>query len=142
MVSKVFGFEDVSDQISKLGKTLGGRVLRRAAMQGTLPALRAAQAAAPVGDPPYEGKDPYPVRAYTGRLRTPGFLKRNIGRKSFVSFDKRTVTVLIGPKAEAFYGTQFIELGTSKIPRRPWLEPSFRRSIPKINKRFAERLVE
>lgn len=115
-------------------------------MQGMLPALRNAQSNAPVGDPPYQVKgtdrfvDPYPVKTYKGRLRTPGFAKRNVARKAKLSKDRRTVTVMLGVRPEAFYAVQFIELGTSKIPKRPWLEPAFRRSIPELDSRFQERL--
>jgi HK97 gp10 family phage protein len=138
------GVKELSAQLSKMGKAPGGKALRAAAMQAMLPAMRAAQKAAPVANPPYEyggvSKDPYPVRTYKGRLRTPGFAKRNIARKAKVSKDRRSVRVMLGVRPEAFYAVQFIELGTSKIPKRPWLEPSFRNSIPEVNSRFKERL--
>lgn len=128
-MAELEGFKELSNQLSKLGTRVGGRAFRSAALSATLPALRAAQAAAPVGTPPFEsGKDPYPVRSYRGTLRTPGFLKRNIRRKTLISPDKRFVRVMIGPAPEAFYGTQFVELGTSRQPKRPWLEPAFRAS--------------
>lgn len=138
--SKIIGLRELNRKLSLLADKPRGKALRSAALSATLPALRAAQNRAPVGKPPYESGDPYPVRSYKGRLRTPGFLKRNIARKTRVSRDKNSVRVMIGPKAEAFYGTTFIELGTSSIPKRPWLEPSFRASIGAINGRFRARL--
>lgn len=134
--SRIKGLKDLSRQLRRMGERAGGKALRSATLRGSLPALKAARTRAPVGSPPYEGKDPYPVRTYKGRLRTPGFLRRNIGRKSKIASDKRSVKVMIGPRPEAFYGTQFIELGTSRTPRRPWLEPSFRASIPAISGRM------
>ena len=140
-MAKVEGFKELSNQLSKMGAAAGGKALRSAAMSSMLPALRAAQASAPVGNPPFEGgKDPYPVRTYKGRLRTPGFAKRNIARKSKLSRDRRTATVMLGVKPEAFYAIQFIELGTSRIAKRPWLEPAFRRSIPQVEARLKKRL--
>lgn len=140
-MAKIEGFKELSKQLSKMSAAVGGKALRSAAMSATLPAVKAARARAPVGNPPFEsGKDPYPVRTYKGRMRTPGFAKRNIARKSKLSRDKRRVTVSIGVRPEAFYAVQFIELGTSRIPRRTWLEPSFRRSRRQIDTRFKQQL--
>jgi hypothetical protein len=104
----------------------------------------AAIAAAPVGNPPYESKggssDPYPKRTYKGRLVIPGFLKSQIRRRSYISKDKTVASVRIAPTAEAFYGVNFIEFGTAKIAKRPWLEPSFRASVPDMAARLKERL--
>ena len=139
-MAKIEGFRTLTRQLEGMETAVAGKILRGAAMSATLPALRAARAAAPVGTPPYEGKDPYPVKTYKGRLRTPGFAKRNIARKSVLRRDKKGVTVMIGVKPEAFYAVQFIELGTSAIPKRPWLEPSFKSSIPEINARLQQQL--
>lgn len=142
-----FGYKELSAQLSEMGKSLGGAALRSAAMSAMLPALRAAQAAAPQGNPPYgpyaskaKPFDPYPKKTYLGRRVAPGFASRNVARKSKLSSDKTKVLVMLGVYEEAFYAVQFIELGTSKIPKRPWLEPSFRASLPDIDSRFQERL--
>jgi HK97 gp10 family phage protein len=140
MVAKITGFEEITAQLKALGSKVGGQVLRNAAMQATLPVVQAARARAPVGNPPYKGKDPYPVKGYKGGYYVPGHAKRNIARKSVISRDKTQVNVLIGVKPQAFYAVQFIELGTSKIPKRPWLEPAFRSSLPDVQDRFRERL--
>jgi len=47
---------------------------------------------------------------------------------------------MLGVRPEAFYAIQFIELGTSKIPKRPWLEPAFRKSINDVDALFRQRL--
>ena len=139
-MARIEGFEALTKQLKGMGDKVGGKALRSAAMTATLPAVNAAKAAAPVGSPPYESGDPYPVRTYKGTLHAPGYLKRNIGRKSIISKDKRFVKVMIGPKPEAFYGTQFIELGTSRISAQPWLEPAFKNARSSIDSRFRKEL--
>lgn len=141
MPSDIDGFKQLSRQLRELGAAPAGKVVRRAALSAMLPALREAQSRAPVGQPPYEGKDPYPVRTYKGRLRTPGFAKRNVSRKA-VLHDEGGVSVMLGVKPEAFYAIQFHEFGTSSIPRNPWLEPAFRASLPAVNARFRARLKQ
>jgi HK97 gp10 family phage protein len=149
------GYKELDQKLRKMGEAAGGKVLRSAAMTAMLPAVHAANAAAPVGNPPYfypayvsKGpktagrqeaarlKDPYPVKTYKGRLRTPGFAGRNISRKSFISRDKRTVVVMMAPRKEAFYSINYYEFGTSRNPPRPWFEPSFRASIPAVDERL------
>lgn len=138
------GYRELSRQLTAMGRAPGGKALRSAALSAMLPALREAQKSAPRGTPPYSvngrSVDPYPVRTYKGTLRTPGFASRNVARKAKLSSGGRFVRVMLGVKPLAFYAVQFIELGTSKIPKRPWLEPSLRRSIPDVDKRFRLRL--
>ena len=138
------GYKELSKQLSAMGRAVGGKTLRSAALSAMLPALREAQASAPRANPPYEynGRlvDPYPKKTYKGRRVAPGFASRNIARKAKLSRDGRTATVMLGVKPEAFYAIQFIEFGTSRIPKRPWLEPAFRRSLPAVDSRFKEQL--
>ena len=135
------GFKKLSRQLSALGSAAGGRALRNAANRSMLPALKAARAAAPVASPPYiyDGHapvDPYPRKTYKGRLVTPGFASRSVVRRGFISRDKKTATIIIGVRPEAFYAISFVEFGNSRQAARPWLEPSFRRSIGSINSLF------
>jgi HK97 gp10 family phage protein len=143
------GYKELDQKLRKMGAAAGGKVLRSAAMTAMLPAAHAAEAAAPVGNPPYfygpgsktgggsfVSKDPYPVKTYKGNLRTPGYASRNISRKSLISIDKRTVIVMLAPRKEAFYAINFYEFGTSKNPAKPWFEPSFRASIPEVDERL------
>ena len=140
-MAKVEGFKELSRKLSKMGEAAGGKALRSAVMSASLPALKAAKANAPVGNPPFEsGGDPYPVKTHKGRLRLPGFAKRNVKRVSSLSRDKRTASARIGVASEAFYAINFIEFGTAKIKKRPWLEPSFKRSVPAMNQRLEARL--
>ena len=89
VLSQLIGFEDLVRKLNELGAAVGGRVLRSALMTASLPALRSIQAAAPVGTKAH--------RTYKGRLVAPGFLKRNIRRKSLLARDKSRAIVLIGP---------------------------------------------
>lgn len=136
------GGKELARQLRELGAAAGPKLVRRAALQSLTPALRAARAAAPVGNPPYEGgKDPYPTRTYKGRLKTPGFAKRNVARKTLVRKDGKVIAML-GVRPEAFYAVQFIELGTSRIAKRPWLEPAFRSSIGAVDVAFRAKLKQ
>lgn len=114
------GARTLSAQLSALGAIAGGKAARAAAVNAVKPAVAAARANAPVSDRNYLKK------TYKGRPVAPGFLKRNIIARSTIAKDKRTIRVSIGPRKEAFYGTQFIEVGTSTIAKQPWLEPAFR----------------
>ena len=134
----ILGFKKLSRQLSRLGAAAGGKALRNAANRSMLPALKAARLAAPVASPPYtyEGHapvDPYPRKTYKGRLVTPGFARRSVARRSFLSRDKKTASIIIGVRPEAFYAISFGEFGNSRQAAAPWLEPSFRSSIGKIN---------
>lgn len=145
-MAKIEGFEELSRQLSELGTKLGGQALRSAAMSAMLPALRKAQAMAPRANPPYiygnHVVDPYRnlKKTYKGRRVAPGFTSRNIARKAIVSRDKTRVSILLGVKSEAFYALQFLELGTSRIAKRPWLEPAFRATRQQVIERLGARL--
>jgi HK97 gp10 family phage protein len=146
-MASIFGYKELSKQLSALGKSVGGKAFRAAANAAMKPAVAAAKAAAPVGHPPYgpyppktTTQDPYPKPTYLGRLVTPGFASRSVATKVTMSRDKTEVTVMLGVKPEAFYAVQFIELGTSSSPKRPWLEPSFRASLPAVDARFKDEL--
>lgn len=140
MPSEILGYDELSKQLRRLEAAPAGKVVRRAALSAMLPALRQAQADAPVGQPPYRSGDPYPVRSYKGRLRTPGFARRNVARKAILHDEG--VSVLLGVRPEAFYAINFYEFGKSGVPRRPWLEPAFRTSIGAVDTRFRIRLKQ
>lgn len=130
----VKGLKELDRKLRELGAGLGGKTLRSATLQATLPAFNEAKARIPVNDRDYLKK------TYKGRPVAPGFAKRNIARKSRLSSDKRTATAMIGVKPEAFYAVAFVEKGTSKMRRRPWLEPSFRRNRAAMVTRLGDRL--
>jgi hypothetical protein len=43
-------------------------------------------------------------------------------------------------RREAFYAVQFVELGTSKMPARPWLRPAHRRTLVAQQRAMAKSL--
>jgi len=154
----IFGYKELSEELKAMSTAASGAALKIAAREAIKPAVKAARAAAPVADPPYHygagvthtaggtvygtgavrTVDPYPHRTYLGRLVTPGFTRRNVATKITIDKTKTRVNAMIGVRPEAFYALQFIELGTSKFARRPWLEPSFRASIPAVDTKFRE----
>lgn len=152
-MAKIEGYDKLAKQLAALGKAGGGAALRASANAAMLPALQAARAAIPVADPPYhvgagvrrnaDGTttyrtgavrtiDPFPMKTNRGRLVTPGFAKRSLRRKTVLSADKTKATAMVGVLSEAFY-VMFIEFGTRFIPKRPWLEPSFRGAVPAVD---------
>lgn len=68
-------------------------------------------------------------KTYKGRLVAGGFASRNIRRAASLSKDKQKVDVAIGVRAEAFYAVMFVELGTSKMEKQPWLRPAFQSTL-------------
>lgn len=143
----ISGYKELSAQLKAMQAAVAGRAMRAAAVAAMKPALDAARAAAPQGKPPYGPYatrttpiDPYPKKTYKGRLVTPGFASRNVAMRARIYRDGNGVRVSLGVRNEAFYAVQFIELGTSKIPKRPWLEPAFRQSIAAIDARLKTEL--
>lgn len=114
------GLRELDRKIRELGSLEGGKVLKQAANLATTPVVKAARARIPVSD-----RESL-ATTYTGRKVAPGFAKRSIAKKTFLRRDRRSAIALVGVKPEAFYALQYVELGTSKQPKQPWLEPSFR----------------
>ena len=127
------GFNKLSKKLIGLGEKAGGKVLRASATSATLPLWRAAQANAPENDRDYLST------LYTGRKVSPGFLKRNVKRKSWQP-RKTFVKAMVGPTTEAFYGTSFVELGTSKMPAQPWLVPAYNATKGTVLRRLTKAL--
>ena len=59
-----------------------------------------------------------------------------------LSRDKQAAQAGVGVKAEAFYGTQFLEFGTSRIAKRPWLTPALTTRRNEVMDRLKERLKD
>jgi len=131
---QIHGAKELAFQLSEMGKAAGGKALRNAAAAAGRVIVKKAKQNAPVGQWEYPDAKanriirPYPARTYKGNPRSPGYAKRNVAYKTSISRDKTKAFVNIGVRAEAFYALQFVELGTSKLPKRPWLEPAMRES--------------
>lgn len=143
----ISGYRELSAQLTAMGAAAGGQALKSAAFASMKPAQEAAQSAAPEANPPYGPYpsrstpiDPYPKKTYKGRLVAPGFAKRSVAIRAYLARTRDSVKVSLGVAREAFYAVQFLELGTSKIPKRPWLEPAFRGATAAVDARLQERL--
>ena len=140
-MAEIDGYRKLSRQLTAMQGAVASKVLRNAANQAMLPVVKQARQNIPVGNPPYESSrsDPYPVKGLGGKLRTPGFAKRNIARKA-IELRKGGVLAMVGVKPEAFYAVQFIELGKSNAPAQPWLKPALKQAQGSVDQRFRERL--
>lgn len=127
------GFKELSRKLAALSAMEQGRVIRSAATAGGTVVVRKARANVPVGTVPH--------KTYKGRWVSAGFLKRSLKKSSRMARDKQSVTVKIGVKSEAFYGTQFLELGTSRHPARPWLRPALQTSQAEIVAAMREKIL-
>ena len=99
-------------------------------MNAATPVVREARLRIPVGDIEH--------RTYKGNLVAPGFGQRSI-RKSSKIIDVLAV-VSICVRREAFYATQFVELGTQKMDATPWLVPAFENQRDEVERRLADQL--
>lgn len=136
MASVLLGGPELIRKLEALANSLGVKkaesVLRRAAGQAMQPVLKEARATVPVGTEIH--------KTYKGRVVGPGFASRNLISRTKIDRKRQLVRAMVGPSTEAFYITQFIELGTSKIEPNPWLELSLRRRRPEVVKLYSERM--
>lgn len=121
MAFKLKGAAELDRQLQELGAVGAVKVMRPAVREALKPALTKAQSTVPVGSVPH--------RTYKGRLVAPGYASRSLRIAVSVLRDRSAVIGRLGVLKEAFYAVQFIELGTAKIPRRPWLRPAFEATI-------------
>lgn len=115
------GTKFLDDQLKALADPkINSAVLRAGVVAGMRKVLARAKGTVPVGTRAH--------KTYKGRIVAPGFASRSLRVKGTVSRDRQKATALLGVAPEAFYAVQFIELGTARIPRRPWLVPAFEAS--------------
>lgn len=130
----VRGAKELSKKLRALGQKTGGKVLKSAAYSAMLPVLRSAEASAPVDDRSHLRK------TYKGRAVAPGFLSRNIKRHAWLAPGKNYVRVRVGPASEAYYGSLFVELGTSSQAAQPWLGPALERNQGRVLDLFKQKM--
>lgn len=128
----IAGADELRKSLESLKTNVARSALRHASKKAAVVVERAAEARAPVGDMPH--------KTYKGRLVAPGFLARSIHVAVRYLSRKGAVLARIGPAKEAFYGTQFVELGTSKMPARPWLVPAYEESRTEVESTFIHEL--
>lgn len=134
MANEIEGLRELSEKLNELGVTLGGKALRQGTMLATTPAFREIKAGAPVGTRAH--------KTYKGRLVAPGYLKRSIKRKSYLNKRRGSALVRIGVDPEAFYGVQFVELGTKKMDARPFVLEAFKRNRKAMESRLSAMLAK
>jgi HK97 gp10 family phage protein len=131
------GFNKLDAQLKSLADAVGPRradkVLRSSLRFAMTPSKKAAAAKAPVGTQMH--------KTYKGRMVAPGFLSRNL-QVAVTKVRNGKAAALLGPRKEAYYGTQFLERGTSKISPAPWLEPAFEATKGIALQRFAAKLAQ
>jgi len=128
------GFKALDKKLRALGQELGGQALRQSLSAAVTPVVNTIRRNAPVGKVPH--------RTYTGRLVLPGFLSRNIKKRSRLSKDRRRATVEIGVSAEAFYGPLFLELGTKHIAKDEWMTQPFEQGQGVVINRLWRELIK
>lgn len=116
MAGGLEGAAALTKQLEALGQELRGKNLRTVVRAGAAPLLKAAKAAAP------EGTEMH--RTYKGRLVAPGFGKRSVRMVTKLDKTGEKASAAVGVRAEAFYMTQFVEVGTAKMAAAPWLRPA------------------
>jgi HK97 gp10 family phage protein len=126
------GVAELMSKLDALGRLEDGKTLRAAGRRAGRVIVDRARALIPKGTVAH--------RTYKGRLVAPGFASRSIRYVATVSKDKQKVTVLVGVRAEAFYAVQFVELGTSKMGKQPWLRPAFQSTIDQQQSAIADHL--
>lgn len=112
----IHGFAGLDKKLKALGdqKTVI-KITKSAVNKSLTPVVKAARQNVPQGTAPH--------KTYKGRIVSPGFASRNIG-KSVKRFQDK-ISGIVGAKNEAFYAI-FFETGTKHMDKKPWLAKSFK----------------
>jgi hypothetical protein len=117
---QIVGLRDLDRKLNALSAKARGPILLEAVTAAGKKVVAEATARCP------EGEIHRLAKTYKGNLVFhPGFAKRNVAMKAFLSRDKKAASVIIGVRREAFYAINFVELTTSRRTGTPWLQPSF-----------------
>jgi hypothetical protein len=132
---QIEGLDELKNKLKKLSNLDQGRALRAAAGGYGQEVVKNARRFIPRGTEIHT--------TYKGRVVGPGFASRSIRKRVSLSRDKDRAYVTIGVAPEAFYATQFVELGKDKrhkMAKRPWLVPAFEASEASGMSRFKARM--
>jgi HK97 gp10 family phage protein len=132
MANKLEGVAELTRKLNEMGVQVAGKQLRGTARAAMKIVRDKALATIPVGSVPHT--------TYKGRRVFGGFAKRNLRLVSFINKRTGAAEAVVGPSREAFYASQFVELGTSKMPARPWLRPAMVSSESEILKTIGDQL--
>jgi HK97 gp10 family phage protein len=130
-MTEVKGAKELRRKLLSMPEKVQKKVLRNAGTLAINPMVQEAKRSAPVSD-----RDTL-RRTYTGKLIAPGFAKRSIAKKVKLYQGGRFVKAMVGVKPEAYYILQFVERGTSRQAKQPWLEPAFRKTRGAVLSRFS-----
>jgi HK97 gp10 family phage protein len=130
----IAGLRDLQIKLKNMPDKVQNKILRNAATFAVNPLVQEAKRSVPVSDRNYL------ARTYRGTLIAPGFGKRSIAKKVKLYQDGKFAKAMVGVKPEAYYLLQFVERGTSKQPKQPWLEPAYRKTRRKVLTRFQEQM--
>lgn len=135
--SKIEGIDDLRRKLAKLNEHTDVRILASAASYAMTPVVKEAALRAPQGSVAH--------KTYRGRWVAPGHLSRNIIKRTRVNRREGWFTVKIGPRREAYYGSQFVEFGKDKKHKQkpnPWLVPAFESQTDTVIKRFEKKIEQ
>ncbi len=131
-MATIEGLNELSLKLKKLSDGLGVKAMKDAANVAMDKTFLEVKTGAPVGKKPH--------RTYKGRLVAPGYLKRTLKKSSRADRRRGKATVSIKAAPEAFYGVQFLDRGTKKIPARRWFADKFFKNRRQIESTFASEL--
>jgi len=130
MTFKIEGLKELNRALERIDKKVQASEIRKAARKSVVPTFKRIQMSVPVGSKPH--------RTYLGTLVSPGFLRRSIRLFSRIDKKRGAAQVMVGPRAEAFYGSQFLELGFKSYSGKHIFAREFRAGIPSINRGFKQ----
>lgn len=145
--SQTEGFEELDKLFKELGSAASGKALRQSVGVAMTPVVKQARVWAPEGGE--FGGEPRTHRTYKGRLVTPGFLSRNIGKSTFLSKSKNFASASVAPRGEAWYGKLFssslprpfkTKNGTRDFPEDDFLAEAFDAKKDEMIRRFYDAL--
>lgn len=130
-MGSITGLKELSAALRDLGDPkLQVSALREGVKNAAEPVLAKARANIKRGSVAHE--------LHTGVTVMPGFASRNIVLRTKSARRKDRVFGFIGPTGDAYYASQFLELGTSKQAAQPWLVPAFEASQDEAIKLIGE----
>lgn len=133
-MSQIDGIKELERKLKQLSNLEQGKVIRAGVNAGGTALIKQARQRIPRGSVPH--------KTYKGRWVAPGFAARSIHKKTRLARDKKSASTIIGVKQEAFYAVQFLELGTSVHPKRPWLIPSYRAARQEMIDAFESKALQ
>lgn len=128
MAEQIVGLRELQKALKELSPQKQQNAIRNAVRAAIKPTKEAAENLAPKGDEAH--------KTYRGRWVAPGFLSRNINVNTSVSRDGTRIYATVGTTKEAFYGRQFLEVGTRYIKQVQWLRPAYEATRYKMRRIF------